>query len=134
LEHYIPRWNTVTSASYSVLLKKHLRPVIKTKWRGLLSAGVILHHDNARPHTARATAATIEDLHFESPYSPDLGPGNITCLDRSSRHWRERSSERMKRYIEWCVTGCTANQKNFSPTGVQALCVGELVLSVGEIM
>ena len=80
LEHYTPRGNTVTSASYSDLLKNHLRPAIKTKRRGLLSTGVLLQHDNARLHTARATVATIEDLHFEClphpPYSPDLAPND----------------------------------------------------------
>jgi len=36
LEHYTPRGTTVTSASYSDLLKNHLRPTIKSKRRGLL--------------------------------------------------------------------------------------------------
>ena len=41
LEHYTPRWTTVTSASYSDLLKNHPRPAIKSKRRGLLSSGVL---------------------------------------------------------------------------------------------
>ena len=61
LEHYTPRGTTVTSASYSDLLKNHLRPAIKSKWRGLLSSGVLLQHDSARPHTAHTTVATITD-------------------------------------------------------------------------
>jgi histone-lysine N-methyltransferase SETMAR len=80
LEHYMPRGYKVTSASYSDLLKNHLRPAVKSKQHGLLSIGVILHHDIARPHTAHATAVTIEDLHFEClphpPYSPDHAPSN----------------------------------------------------------
>jgi hypothetical protein len=39
-----------------------------------------LQYDNARPHTARATAATITDLHSDTlphlPYSPDLAPSD----------------------------------------------------------
>jgi histone-lysine N-methyltransferase SETMAR len=77
LEHYMPRGNTVNSATYADL-KNHLRPAIKSKQRGLLSTGVLLQHDNARPHTARSTVATIQDLSFEClshlPYSPDLTP------------------------------------------------------------
>ncbi|PNF31072.1 hypothetical protein B7P43_G17251, partial [Cryptotermes secundus] len=65
LEHYTPRGTTVTSASYSDLLKNHLQPAIKSKRCGLLSTGILLQHDNARPHTARTTVATIKDLHFE---------------------------------------------------------------------
>jgi hypothetical protein len=59
LEHYMLRGNTVTSAMYADLLKNHLRPVIKCKQRGHLSTGVLLQHDNAQPHTARSTVATI---------------------------------------------------------------------------
>jgi transposase len=60
------------------MLKNHLRPAIRSKRRGRLTTVVILQHDNARPHTARATVATITDLHFDTlphpPYSPDLAP------------------------------------------------------------
>lgn len=56
---------TVTSTTYANLLKNQLRPKIKYKRRGLLSKDVILDHDNARHHTARTTAAIIEDLHFQ---------------------------------------------------------------------
>ena len=37
LEHYMPRWNTVTSTTYADLLKNHLHPAIKSKRRGRLS-------------------------------------------------------------------------------------------------
>jgi histone-lysine N-methyltransferase SETMAR len=63
---------------YADLLKNHLHPAIKSKQCGLLSTGVLLQHDNARPHTARSTVASIQDLAFEClphlPYSPDLTP------------------------------------------------------------
>jgi hypothetical protein len=79
---------------------------MKTKLCGLLSTGIILHHDSARPHTARATAATIEDLHFEClphpPYSPDLAPSDYHMF----------------------------GPQEFS----HFVSIGELVLSVGEIM
>ena len=59
-----------------MLKKSHLRPAIRSKCHGLLTTGVILQHDNARPHTARAKVANINDLHFETlphpSYSPDL--------------------------------------------------------------
>jgi len=59
LEHYMARGNTVTSATYADLLKNHLHPAIKSKRRGRLSTNVLLQHDNARPHTARSTLATV---------------------------------------------------------------------------
>lgn len=46
-----------------------------------MSEGVLLQHDTARSHTARAAAITIEDLHFQClphpPYSPDQAPGEF---------------------------------------------------------
>jgi len=80
LEHYIPRGNTVTSATYADL-KNHLRPTIKSKRRGLLSTVVLLENDNAWPHTARSTVATIKDLSFEClphpPYSSHLATSDF---------------------------------------------------------
>ena len=58
----MPGENTVTSATYADLLKNHLRPAIKSERRGRLSTDVLLQHDNARPHTARSTVATIQDV------------------------------------------------------------------------
>jgi len=41
----------------------------------------LLLHDNARPHTARATIDALETLKFEVlshlPYSPDLAPSDF---------------------------------------------------------
>ena len=77
----MPRGNTVTSVMYAYLLKNHLRPAVESKRRGFLSTGVLLQHDNARPHTAHSTVATIQDLSFEClphpPYSPDLAPSDF---------------------------------------------------------
>ena len=75
------RRNTVTPATYADLLKNHLRPAIKSTRHGFLSTRVLLQHDNAWPHTARSTVATIQDLSFEClphpPYSPDLTPSDF---------------------------------------------------------
>jgi len=81
LEHYMPKGNTVTNATYADLLKNHLRPAIKPKRHGPLNTGVLLQHDNARPHTACSTVATIQNLSFgclpHLPYLPDLAPSEF---------------------------------------------------------
>ena len=117
LEHYMPRGTTVNSASYSDLLQNHHRPAIKSKRHGLLSSGVLLQHDNARPHTARTTVATITDLHFECfliHHTHQTLPQAISvCLDCSKKQWEERSSVLMKRYATQCMSGCANYHKNF---------------------
>jgi histone-lysine N-methyltransferase SETMAR len=80
LEHYMPRGLTINSKLYCDLLQNHLKHAIRSKHRGLLSSGVLLQHDNARPHTAHATAKKIMDLRLECiphpAYSPDLTPSD----------------------------------------------------------
>ena len=80
----MPRGNTVTTVTYAELLKNHLPPAIKSKRCGHLSTGVLLQHDNAGPHTAHSTVATIQDLSFEClpcpPYSPDLTPSDLNVF------------------------------------------------------
>ena len=80
LEHYQERGTTINSARYSEMLTDRLKPAIRSKRRGLLSKGVVLLHDNARPHTAAHTVETLCKLKFEvmvqPPYSPDLAPSD----------------------------------------------------------
>jgi histone-lysine N-methyltransferase SETMAR len=80
LEHYMPRGLTINSESYCDLLQNHLKLAIRSKRCGLLSSGVLLQHDNARPHTTRETAKKITDLRLECishpAYSLDLAPND----------------------------------------------------------
>ena len=70
---------TVNVASYCAILQR-LKQAILRKRRGLITKGVLLLHDNARPHTARLTQETTDNLGFEllphPPYSPDLAPSD----------------------------------------------------------
>jgi len=47
------------------MLEEEFKPAILSKRRGMLTNGVVLHHDNARTHTAAATVETILKLKFE---------------------------------------------------------------------
>ncbi|KAJ4429305.1 hypothetical protein ANN_26309 [Periplaneta americana] len=64
----------------TVTLRK-LRRAIQNKRRGMLTAGVVLLHDNARPHTARRTTAVLTEFGWElfdhPPCSPDLAPSDF---------------------------------------------------------
>jgi hypothetical protein len=57
------------------MLADELKPAIHGKRRGTLSKGVVLHHDNAWPHTAATTEIILKlKLKFvpHPAYSPDL--------------------------------------------------------------
>jgi hypothetical protein len=60
---------------------KKLRQAIRNKRRGMLSRGVVMIHDNARPHTAAATQNLITTFgweQFDYPlYSPDIMPSDF---------------------------------------------------------
>ncbi|KAJ4427740.1 hypothetical protein ANN_25393 [Periplaneta americana] len=77
---FLPRGESVNADLYCETLRK-LRRAIQNKRRGMLTAGVVLLHDNARPHTARCTAAVLTefgwDLLDHPPYSPDLAPSDF---------------------------------------------------------
>jgi len=125
LEHYLERGATVNSVRYSEMLSTELKPAIRTKRRGLLSSGVLLLHDNARPHTAIHTLQTLEKLGFtvlEHPaYSPDLAPSDYHLfgpLKDALRGRRFTSDEGVKKAVhEWLA----AQPKTFFSEGIQKL-------------
>jgi len=62
--------NTVNSARYTEIIKNLRRRVHRVRRS---TSPILLLHDNARPHTARATIDALEVL-SHPPYSPDLEP------------------------------------------------------------
>ncbi|GFU72919.1 histone-lysine N-methyltransferase SETMAR [Trichonephila clavipes] len=75
LIEFMTRGTAINSEVYSRTFKK-LKRTIQNKRRGLLSSGVVLLHDNARPHTAVRTREVLRkfkwDVFQHPPYSPDL--------------------------------------------------------------
>ncbi|GFU54688.1 histone-lysine N-methyltransferase SETMAR [Trichonephila clavipes] len=71
---------TINAAAYCATLTK-LRRAIQNKRRGFLTSGVLLLHDNARPHSAINTQNLIRSFGWEQidhpPYSPDLAPSDF---------------------------------------------------------
>ena len=80
LLHFQEREEHVTATSYCTVLRE-LRQEIRKKRPGLLRQGVLLLHDNARPHTAFTTQEKIQKMNWEvlphPPYSPDLAPSDF---------------------------------------------------------
>ncbi|GFX08184.1 mariner Mos1 transposase [Trichonephila clavipes] len=79
LVNFLTRGDTINAVAYCATLQK-LRRAIQNKRRGMLSAGVVLLHDNARPHTANRTQDLITSFGWEqldhTPYSPYLAPSD----------------------------------------------------------
>jgi len=88
------------------------------KRRELLTTGVCLLHDKARPHPATATVSTIEELGFECiphpPYSPDLAPSDFHVFGPL----KFRDDDEVRSAVhEWLCT----RQKEFFSRGIYAL-------------
>lgn len=85
----LPKNTTVTAAIYADPLSRVQAALIQKQPSLVNRKGVILLHDNARPHVAKLTHAKIVQLQWEvlphAPYSPDLAPSNYH-LFRSLRH------------------------------------------------
>jgi len=94
LEHYQDHGQAVSSARYCAMLEEKLKPAIRSKHRGMLTDGVVLHRDNARPHTAAATVETIRKLKFELLPHPahctDLAPSDYHIFGKIKNALRGR--------------------------------------------
>ena len=77
LLEFMPHKTTITGDTYT-FARVALRENIKQKRRGILSAGVLLLHDNAPAHKSRTSRAAIRKCGFvelnHPPYIPDLAP------------------------------------------------------------
>jgi hypothetical protein len=71
---------TITPEVCYETLKNCVGPAIQNKRRGMLTYGVVLFYDNARPHTAACTGKLLEHFNWElfdhPPHSPDLSPSD----------------------------------------------------------
>ena len=80
LVEFLSQDTTINSAVYCEKLKK-LRRAIQNKVLGMLSATILLVHDNARSHSAAQTQDLITSFRWEQmdhpPYTPDLAPSDF---------------------------------------------------------
>jgi len=125
LEHDLERGTTVNSVGYSEMLSTGLKPAIQIKRQGLLSSGVLLLHDNARPHTAIHTLQTLVKLGFmvlEHPaYSPDLAPSDYHLFGPPKEALRGRRFTSDKEVKEAVHEWLAAQPKTFFSEDIQKL-------------
>ena len=76
---YLPKSQTINAEYYSFLLVQ-LKDILKEKFRGKFTKGVLFLHDNAPAHRALAIQKKLAYLGFQSPdhppYSQDLAPSD----------------------------------------------------------
>ena len=86
---YMKPGTTINSDRYRETLTK-LRKAIKTKRVGLLTASVVLLHENARPHSAGETCDLITKFGWDClphpPYSPNLAPSDYHLFPALKLH------------------------------------------------
>jgi histone-lysine N-methyltransferase SETMAR len=91
---FLPKGETVNSHRYQDTLKKLAR-AIRVKRPNMQN--VILHHDNARPHTAHTTTAAIAAKGWtvlpHPAYSPDLAPSDFHMFGPLKNYLRGQKFE-----------------------------------------
>jgi histone-lysine N-methyltransferase SETMAR len=96
-------------------LKKHFRRVTK----------VLLHHDNARPHTSLHTREAITKLQWtvlpHPPYSPDLAPSDYHLFSPLKDAIRGKKSEDDKEVISEAKRRLRQRPAERYREGIQAL-------------
>ena len=73
----------------------------------MLSKGVHILHDNARPHVARQTVALLQQFQWNiithPPHSPDLAPSDYHLFPKLKEHLagkRFRSDDEVKEEVQ----------------------------------
>ncbi len=106
LLEYMQKGSTITQQTYFDTILR-LRDAIKRKRPGKLRRGIVLLHDNARPHTAALMQWLYTDLQWDvfghPAHSPDLAPSDFHAFP-GLKSWlggrRFASDEELKNAVE----------------------------------
>jgi hypothetical protein len=87
--------------------------------------GVILQHDNARPHTANMTKAAIQELDWgilpHPPYSSDLAPSDYNLFRSLFNNLRGVSFNNNAELQNWFDEFFTAKPADVFKSGIENL-------------
>ena len=124
LVDFLPQGFTINTGVYCDTLQKLCR-AIQNKRRGMLSWGVVMVHDNARPYTGAATRNLIMTFGWDQfnhpPYSPDLAPSDFHLFLHlksflASRRFHDDNE------VKEALTSCFASlAASFYDEGIQKL-------------
>ena len=124
LVDYLERGAIISEKGYANTLQK-LGRAIKSRRPGMLWDGIILLHDNARPHTANLVRDKLQRFGWETrqhpPYSPNLSPWDFHIfgyLKKDIRGRRFHSEEELQEWVRLCIHQRTTY---FYTTGIDRL-------------
>ena len=121
---FLERGLTINADAYCETVRK-LRWAIQNKRRGMLSSGIVLLHDNARPHTAARTAQLLQQFRWEvfdhPPYSPDLAPSDYHLFMHLKQWLASQSFEDDDRLKTGVTTWFKSLAADFFDTGIRKL-------------
>lgn len=88
---------TITAEVYAQQLQRLQEALLQKRPALVNRKGVILLHDNARPHVAKLTREKIQELGWEvlphPPYSPDIAPSDYHLFRSLQNHLAEKRFE-----------------------------------------
>ena len=124
LVEFLGQGMTINAARYCSTLDA-LKAKIKSKRPGLLTQGVILLHDNARPHLARTTVATMAKFRWEilkhPPYSPDMSPCDFHVFGPLKKHLKGRRFASDEEVQEEVADWIASRPREFWEQGISSL-------------
>jgi histone-lysine N-methyltransferase SETMAR len=110
LVEFMLRGTTINAESYCATLRR-LRYAIQHRRRCLLSSGVMLLHDNARPRAAARTQAMLLEFGWEVFERPDLAPSDFHLFPKLKEFLggrRFKSDEEVKDAVKEWLNGLAA--------------------------
>ena len=109
---------TITAEVYCEQLDR-LKSAIEQKRPALANRrGILFHHDNARPHTARITLNKLSEFGWEllpqPPYSPDIAPSDYHLFRSMAHYLSGKNLPTPNRWTSSCVCFSKEKVKNFT--------------------
>jgi len=135
LLEFLPLNVTVTAAFYSAQLQR-LAAAVQQKRPGRTE--VCLLHDNARPHMAKLTRATLEELGWEvlphPAYSPDMAPTDFHVFRALSNHLQGKDFKKCDDLKQDITRFFESQNAEFYARGIEGLPArwGEVIDKEGE--
>lgn len=129
---------TVTAEVYCQQLVRLSQALVRIRPALVNRKGVILQHDNARPHIARVTQQKIQKLGWEvllhPPYSPDIAPSDYHLFRSLKNHLSGKEFENEEVVIQEITSYIDSKTTDFFRQGIENLVKrwSEIVDNEGE--